>query len=68
MSLVNYQKFGVLKIEGKQVKMYSSQNSFGSINVGEEISDARWNGDKLMVSLKNGKVRLYTSQNSYSTI
>jgi hypothetical protein len=68
MSLANYQKFGVLKIEGKSVKMYSTQSSYSSIHVGEEISDARWNGDQLMVTLKNGKVRLYSTQSSYKTI
>ena len=69
MSFSNEQRnFGVLKIDGRNVKIYSTQTSYSTINVGYDISDVRWSGDSILVTLKDGKVRRYTSQTSYSTI
>lgn len=69
MSWTKDQKnYGVLKIEGKSVKVYSSSTSNQVLTVGEEIQEVRWNGDILLVSLKNGKVRRYNSMTSYTTV
>ena len=69
MSFTPQQKqFAVLKIEKNNVKIYSTQTSYSTINVGDEVQDARWAGDFLNITLKSGKVRRYSSQTSYSTI
>jgi hypothetical protein len=69
MSWTKQQKdFGILKIDKQTVKIYSTQSSYSTINVGQEIRDVRWNGDVLLVSLTNGKVRRYKTQSSYDTI
>ena len=60
--------FGVIKIEGKSIKLYENAHSYSSVHVGEEISSANWAGGELNVTLKNGKVRRYQNQNSYNTI
>ena len=60
--------FGVLKIEGKYVKVYSDRSSYTSISVGEEVINAVWAGGELNVTLKNGKVRRYKDRSSYITI
>jgi hypothetical protein len=60
--------FGVLKIEGKTVKVYSDKYSYTTISVGEDITNANWAGGELNISLKNGKVRRYSDKYSYKTI
>jgi hypothetical protein len=60
--------FGILKPDGKSLRLYSTNTSYSVINVGLEIKEARWVGEDLVVYLANGKVRKYKSQTSYSTI
>jgi hypothetical protein len=68
MAFEKERKFGIIKIEKKVVKLYTSQTSYSSINIGEEISEAKWIGMDLIINIKNGKIRRYTNQNSFSTI
>jgi len=63
-----FYNFGVLKVEGKNVKVYSSQSSYVTVSVGEPITSASWAGGELNVTLAKGKVRRYSSQSSYTTI
>ncbi len=63
-----FYNFGVLKVEGKNVKVYSSQSSYVTVSVGEPVTNANWAGGELNVSLVKGKVRRYSSQSSYTTI
>lgn len=67
MSFVKERKFGVIKIEGFFIKLYTSQTSYSVINIGSEIRDARWNGNELFIYLTCGKVRKYNTQSCYST-
>ena len=60
--------FGVLKTEGKYVKVYSDRSSYITLSVGEEVTNAAWAGGELNVTLKNGKVRRYKNRSSYITI
>jgi len=60
--------FGVIKVEGKNVKLYSSSVSYITISVNELVTNAIWAGDFLNVTLANGKVRRYSSQVSYTTV
>lgn len=60
--------FGVVKIDKLTVRVYTTQNNYSTINIGQELKDVRWSGGVLLVYLKDGKVRRYTSQISYSTI
>ncbi len=60
--------FGVIKVEGKNVKLYSSSASYITISVSEPVTGASWAGDVLNVNLANGKVRRYTSSASYTTV
>lgn len=68
MSWETANKYGVLKVEGKSVKMYTSQNAANIIPVGSEVKDARWSGSDLLVFLEDGKVRRYKNFNTYNTI
>lgn len=60
--------FGVIKIEGKTVKMYSSRDNYTSLTFTTPVKNAVWAGNFLNVTLADGKVRRYSSKDSYSTI
>ncbi len=60
--------FGILKPDGKSLRLYSTNTSYSVINVGHEIREARWIGDELVVYLTDGKVRKYKTQTSYTVI
>jgi hypothetical protein len=60
--------FGVIKIDGKNVKVYCDTSSNRTISVGEEVTNANWAGGELNVTLKSGKVRRYKDTSSYKTI
>jgi hypothetical protein len=68
MSFEKEVKYGVIKIESKTIKLYTTQSSYSSINVGDVVKDARWAGSELIVYLQNGKIRKYKTYSSYSTI
>jgi hypothetical protein len=68
MAFEKESKYGIIKIEGKTIKLYVSQTSCSVMNIGSEIKDARWSGNVLLVYLADGKIRRYSSQTSYSTI
>lgn len=57
--------YGVIKIEGNTVKVFETQSVYANINVGQEVLDARWAGNAIVVYLK-GKVRRYTTQSQYT--
>ena len=63
-----FQEFGVIKVDGNIVKVYSNSQYYLSIHVGESVNDARWAGDAVVVNLKNGKARRYTSSQYYITV
>lgn len=63
-----YSSFGVLKVDGRSVKVYNSNSSYSSISVGYDINDARWAGSDVLVQLADVKVRRYSSFSSYTTI
>jgi hypothetical protein len=63
-----FSNFIIVKIEGKNVKVYSAHNSYVTIYVGQEVSNAIWDGSGLNVTLKNGKVRRYRDRVGYLTI
>jgi len=68
MSFEKERNYGVIKIEKKVLKLYTTQSSYSSINIGLEIKDARWLGSELVVYLCDGKIRKYKTSTSYSTI
>jgi hypothetical protein len=63
-----YSNFGVLKIDGKNVKVYKDGSNYTTLCVNEEIVSVNWVGDILNVALKNGKVRRYKDSSNYTTI
>jgi hypothetical protein len=63
-----YISFGVLKIEGKIVKVYRDQSSYVNVNVGQPVQNAIWAGGELNITLSDGKVRRYRDQSSYKTV
>ncbi len=63
-----FQEFGVIKVEGNNVKVYSNSQFYLTIHVGEPLNDARWAGDAVVVNLKSGKARRYTSSQFYITV
>ena len=60
--------YGVIKIEGRNVKLYKDSSTYITVNINEEVSNAVWAGCFLNVSLKNGKVRRYSDTSTYQTI
>ena len=60
-----YSNFDIVKIEGKNVKVFSDPNNYITIGTGEEVTDALWVGGELNVTLKNGEVRRYRDRISY---
>lgn len=68
MSWDKAKDFGVIKVEGKRVKLYHSKDNHSTIVLNDEVKDARWAGDAVLVYLMDGKVKRYTSIDRYSTI
>jgi len=62
-----FSNFGVIKIEGKNVKLYSDNKNYITISVSKEIKNAVWAGGELNITLKNGKVRRYRDRVGYIT-
>ena len=60
--------FGVLKIEGKNIKVYSSRDNYTILTFTVAVNNAVWAGNFLNVTLADGKVRRYSSRDNYSTI
>ena len=65
---LKYSNFGIVKIDGKNVKVFSDPNNYITIGSGEEVADALWVGGELNVTLKNGTVRRYKDKYNYTTI
>ncbi len=63
-----YPAFGVIKIQGDRVHLYSSRDNYTTVSVGKLVTNALWAGSFLNVSMSDGKVRRYSSRDSYSTI
>lgn len=60
--------YGVIKIEGEKVKLYSTPSNHIHINIGKRITNAVWAGVALNVYLTDGIVRRYTSPSSFTII
>jgi hypothetical protein len=63
-----FSDYGVIKIEGEKVKLYSTSSNHIYINVGKKITNAVWSGVALNVYLTDGIVRRYTSPSSFTII
>lgn len=57
-----YPNYGVVEIKGKNVKVYCNRYGATTLEVGEEISKAIWEGKVLCVTLKSGQVKKYSSK------
>lgn len=66
MSWQKSSDFGIAKVEGKKVKLYYSKDNYNTITLNEEVTDARWSGDAVLIYLKGGDIRRYTSIDRYS--
>lgn len=60
--------FGVVKLDGRTVKVYETQTQYANINTDKQVSDARWGGDAVIVYLTDGSVRRYVSQSQYYNV
>jgi hypothetical protein len=63
-----YSHFDIVKIDEKNVKVFSDPNNYITIGLGEEVANALWAGDELNVTLISGKVRRYKDKYNYTTI
>ncbi|MCX6242693.1 MAG: hypothetical protein NTX43_12875 [Bacteroidetes bacterium] len=63
-----YSNFGVVKIERKNVKVFSDQNDYITIGLVDEVTNAIWVDDELNITLKSGEVRRYSDRNYFITI
>ena len=62
-----YPAFGVVKIEGRNVKIYNNSGTYVMIQSIDAVS-AQWAGNVLNITMKDGKVRRYPSQSTFSTV
>jgi len=64
-----YVDFGTVAVFGNDIKVYAtSQGTYTTINVREEVVNASWSGDVVNVTLKSDKVRQYKTPQTYSTL
>ncbi len=61
-----YPAFGVIKIQGDKVHLYSSRDNYTTLVPGKPVTSAVWAGNFLNVTLSDGKVKRYSSRDSYS--
>jgi len=47
-----YPNFGVIKIEGKKVKVYSDRSNYITIGLGEDVTNAVWRAARLPFSYR----------------
>ena len=62
-----YPAFGVIKIQGHKVLLYSSRDNYVLISTGKPVTNAIWAGNFLNVTLADGKLKRYDSRDNYST-
>lgn len=60
--------FGVLKVDGSNVKVYHDTHNYVTISVGEQVTQAQWAGGEINVYLMSGKVRRYKDTHNYVTV
>lgn len=65
---VKQKSFGVLGLEKSSVKVFESRTQNSLINVGKEVSDAKWTGDCVTIWTKNGEIRRYKTLSEYENI
>ena len=63
-----YPNFGVLKVDGDKVHVYSDKYSYLTIDAGSKVQNASWAGGEINITLFNGNVRRYKDKYSYITI
>ncbi len=63
-----YPKYGTMEIKGKNVRLFSGKTTATTLEVGEEVASAVWEGLDLKVTLKNGKVRKYSNKFDFVTL
>ena len=50
--------FGVIKLNGKRnVRVYKTSIEYTNLTIDQDVREARWGGDSVVVYLENGKVR-----------
>jgi hypothetical protein len=62
---INNKEFDALSIRGKVINIYSNEGNYIPICVNEDIKEARWKGDGIVVHLKNGEIRKYLNTQLY---
>jgi hypothetical protein len=63
-----FEKYGLIKIHIKTVKVYRDFYNYVIFNVGEPVQSAIWSSHILNVTLSNGKVLQYKDQNDFDGI
>lgn len=64
-----YVDFAVVRLDGsRKVRVYKTLSQYVTINVSDDVTDARWGGDNVVVYLKKGKILRYSSQSQYTYI
>lgn len=67
MGLEKYLNWGIIKVKGNDVQLWYSQSSYDTINCQTPVTDARWGGHVVVVTLINGKIRRYHSRTQYTS-
>ena len=63
-----YEKFGLIKVHIKTVKVYRDFYNYVILNVSEVVQSAAWSSHILNITLSNGKVLHYKDRNDHDGI
>lgn len=63
-----FERFGVVKIEGNKVMVYKDQFTYSTISVNKQITSANWVNEDLIITMTDGEIRRYTDQYYYTLI
>jgi hypothetical protein len=64
----SYLNFGIVKVEGNNVRVYKDRYNYTTIFVGKQVTNASWAGGELNITLSDGKVRRYKDRYNYITV
>jgi hypothetical protein len=62
----NFERFGVVKIEGDKVKVYKNQYIYITISVNKPVTSANWVDGDLIIALSDERVRCYKDHDIYT--
>jgi hypothetical protein len=63
-----YERFGVVKIEGNKVMIYKDQFHYTTVFASKQVTNAKWVDGNLIITMIDGKVRRYNDSFTFTII